>query len=84
MVLLLSLSIGSVLSLRRGWGITGLWVSMTYVLFGVRMASHLWRFNSKSGPFGPSAFWEDFGGGEPEAGVQNESESRVGGVLAVS
>lgn len=32
---------------------------MTYVLFGVRMAAHLWRFNSKLGPFGPSAFWND-------------------------
>lgn len=48
---------GSVLSLRRGWGIQGLWISMTYVLFGVRMAAHLWRFNSNKGPFGPSAFW---------------------------
>lgn len=32
---------------------------MTYLLFGVRMAAHLWRFNSKRGPFGPSAFWTD-------------------------
>ncbi|CAM9105197.1 unnamed protein product, partial [Hapterophycus canaliculatus] len=48
--------IGSVLSLRRGWGILGLWVSMTYVLFGVRMAAHMWRFNSRTGPFGPSVF----------------------------
>ncbi|CAN0519557.1 unnamed protein product, partial [Scytosiphon promiscuus] len=47
---------GSVLSLRRGWGILGLWVSMTYVLFGVRMAAHMWRFNSRRGPFGPSVF----------------------------
>lgn len=29
---------------------------MTYVLFGVRMAAHVWRFNSRRGPFGPSAF----------------------------
>lgn len=50
---------GSILSLRRAWGIKGLWVSMTYVLFGVRMASHLWRFNSRRGPFGPSAFLEE-------------------------
>lgn len=49
--------VGSVLSLRRGWGIQGLWISMTYVLFGVRMAAHLWRFNSNKGPFGPSVFW---------------------------
>ncbi|CAM9767063.1 unnamed protein product [Pylaiella littoralis] len=48
--------IGSILSLRRGWGILGLWTSMTYVLFGVRMAAHVWRFNSRRGPFGPSAF----------------------------
>lgn len=47
---------GSVLSLRRGWGIRGLWISMTYVLFGARMVAHLWRFNSSKGPFGPSAF----------------------------
>ncbi|CAM9920984.1 unnamed protein product [Laminaria digitata] len=49
--------VGSVLSLRRGWGIPGLWISMTYVLFGARMVAHLWRFNSSKGPFGPSAFW---------------------------
>lgn len=47
---------GSILSLRRGWGILGLWTSMTYLLFGVRMLSHIWRFNSRQGPFGPSAF----------------------------
>lgn len=64
---------GSVLSLRRGWGIAGLWISMTYVLFGVRMAAHLWRFNSKRGPFGPSAFLEYYG--EPETGVQNENRN---------
>ncbi len=34
----------------------GLWSSMTYLLFGVRMASHVWRFNSRQGPFGPSEF----------------------------
>ncbi|CAM9852250.1 unnamed protein product [Ectocarpus sp. 6 AP-2014] len=51
--------VGSVLSLRRGWGVLGLWVSMTYVLFGVRMAAHLWRFNSRRGPFGPSAFMDE-------------------------
>eukprot|EP00904_Undaria_pinnatifida_P010662 jgi/Undpi1/6726/HiC_scaffold_20.g09205.m1 len=50
---------GSVLSLQRGWGIQGLWISMTYVLFGVRLAAHLWRFNSSKGPFGPSAFWDE-------------------------
>lgn len=47
---------GSILSLKRGWGILGLWTSMTYLLFGVRMLSHIWRFNSRQGPFGPSAF----------------------------
>lgn len=50
---------GSVLSLRHGWGIRGLWVSMTYVLFGVRFLAHLWRFNSIRGPFGPSTFWNN-------------------------
>ncbi|CAN0400986.1 unnamed protein product [Ascophyllum nodosum] len=50
---------GSVLSLRNGWGVRGLWISMTYILFGARMAAHFWRFNSRRGPFGPSAFWEE-------------------------
>lgn len=32
---------------------------MTYILFGVRLAAHLWRFNSSRGPFGPSVFWQE-------------------------
>ncbi|CAN0015834.1 unnamed protein product, partial [Discosporangium mesarthrocarpum] len=44
---------GTLLSLWRGWGIKGLWITMTYVFFGVRVVAHLWRFNSPLGPFGP-------------------------------
>ncbi|CAM9251463.1 unnamed protein product [Choristocarpus tenellus] len=43
---------GTLCSLSRGWGVRGLWVSMTFVLFGVRLLAHTWRFNSPHGPFG--------------------------------
>ena len=48
---------------------------MTYVLFGVRMSAHLWRFNSRKGPFGPSAFWG--GTASQNGGVKTDRADEV-------
>ena len=45
---------GLLASLKYGWGLLGLWTSMVYAYFGVRLVAHYFRFNSASGPFGRS------------------------------
>jgi hypothetical protein len=41
-------------SLRYRWGLAGLWSSMIFVYFGIRVIAHYKRFNSEHGPFGKS------------------------------
>jgi len=41
-------------SLHQSWGLAGLWGSMIFVYFGIRVVAHFQRFNSEQGPFGAS------------------------------
>jgi MATE family multidrug resistance protein len=41
-------------SLHYEWGLLGLWSSMVFVYFGLRVVAHYRRFNSEHGPFGKS------------------------------
>ena len=41
-------------SLHYSWGLAGLWASMIFVYFGIRVIAHYQRFNSEQGPFGAS------------------------------
>ena len=47
-------SVFVVLSIKRDWGLKGIWFAMIYLFFGVRLFAHINRFNSHQGPFGSS------------------------------
>merc|ERR1711988_205173 len=47
-------SVFVVLSIKRDWGLKGIWFAMIYLFFGVRLFAHINRFNSRQGPFGSS------------------------------
>ncbi|CAM9710083.1 unnamed protein product, partial [Phaeothamnion confervicola] len=43
---------GVLASIRLNWGLRGIWTSMIFYYFGLRMIAHFRRFNSAAGPFG--------------------------------
>lgn len=47
-------AIGILLSTKLKWGLAGLWYSMVYFYFGIRIISSYLRFNNNKGPFGKS------------------------------
>ncbi len=64
-------------SLHYEWGLIGLWSSMVFVYFGLRVVAHYRRFNSEHGPFGKSTLSLSEGNDEGGQTMMNEAVPQI-------